>query len=355
MEWTLLIHTPEMNQQDQSWKEVTLLDGGMGHELKLRGISDGSFVAGVLANENLLQASTVEAIHYDYLAAGCDVITTNSFVAVPRRMRQCGLAADEPSAFHRATLLIRSAVDRARAATQIALDGKMPEKQKKIAGCVPPLTECYFGDQVPTIEDMIPEYLMIVSTLIDCEVDIILCETLSTVREAIAVFHALSKSNSRRIPIWVSYTIKDDNPNELRSGDSLIDACSQIIKLASSLKLPLEAIGVNCSTPSAISKALLFMSPLVEGSGVKLCAYGNCFQTTTSEWIASLKGDNDEQNNIASGRLISAEDYDHDGYLLPHAYARYAREWVDLGVHIIGGCCGSRPQHMKQVASMLRS
>ncbi len=346
-----------MKQEDQSRKEVTLLDGGMGHELKLRGISDGTFVAGVLANENLLQASTVEAIHYDYLAAGCDVITTNSFVAVPRRMRECGLATDEPSTFHRAAVLIRSAVDRARAATQLvhARDGKIAEKRKKIAGCVPPLTECYFGDQVPTIEDMIPEYLMIVSTLVDCEVDIILCETLSTVREAIAVFHALSKSNNRNIPIWVSYTIKDDNPNELRSGDSLTDACSQIMKLASTLRLSLAAIGVNCATPSAISKALILMSPLVAGSEVKLCAYGNCFQTTTSEWMASLKGDDDGQNNIASERLISAEDYDHEGYLLPHAYARYACEWVDIGVQIIGGCCGSRPQHMKQVASMLRS
>jgi len=345
-----------MNQQDHSRKDVTLLDGGMGHELKLRGISDGTFVAGVLANENLLQASTVEAIHYDYLAAGCDVITTNSFVAVPRRMRECGLATDEPGAFHRAAVLIRSAVDRARATTQVAHD-KMPEKQKKIAGCVPPLTECYFGDQVPTIEDMLPEYLMIVSTLVDCEVDIILCETLSTIREAIAILHALSKSNtlSRHTPIWICYTIKDDNPNELRSGDSLMDACSQIIKLASSLKLPLEAIGVNCSAPRAISKALLSMSRFVAGSDVKLCAYGNCFQTTTSEWMASLKGDNNGQNDIASARLISAEDYDHEGYLLPHAYARYAREWVDLGVQIIGGCCGSRPQHMKQVASMLRS
>lgn len=69
---------------------ITILDGGMGHELKLRGISDGTFLSGVLANENSLaasasnsdDASVVESIHTDYLAAGCDVITTNSFVAV---------------------------------------------------------------------------------------------------------------------------------------------------------------------------------------------------------------------------------------------------------------------------------
>lgn len=61
---------------------LTILDGGMGHELKLRGITDGTFLAGVLANQNSAPNNTVESIHWDYLDAGCDVITTNSFVAV---------------------------------------------------------------------------------------------------------------------------------------------------------------------------------------------------------------------------------------------------------------------------------
>ena len=67
---------------------ITILDGGMGHELKLRGVSDGTFLAGVLANEkkdcntNDNYVDMVESIHEDYLTAGCDIITTNSFVAV---------------------------------------------------------------------------------------------------------------------------------------------------------------------------------------------------------------------------------------------------------------------------------
>jgi S-methylmethionine-dependent homocysteine/selenocysteine methylase len=64
-------------------RRITILDGGMGHELKLRGISDGTFLAGVLANQSSSNNSDiVESIHLDYLNAGCDVITTNSFVAV---------------------------------------------------------------------------------------------------------------------------------------------------------------------------------------------------------------------------------------------------------------------------------
>lgn len=62
---------------------ITILDGGMGHELKMRGVSDGTFLAGILANESSSSNhDVVEQIHTDYLEAGCHVITTNSFVAV---------------------------------------------------------------------------------------------------------------------------------------------------------------------------------------------------------------------------------------------------------------------------------
>ena len=60
---------------------VTILDGGMGHELKLRGIvTDGSFLARIVAN--ISQPEAVERVHADFLRSGCDVVTTNSFVAV---------------------------------------------------------------------------------------------------------------------------------------------------------------------------------------------------------------------------------------------------------------------------------
>lgn len=297
----------------------------------------------------------MESIHYDYLAAGCDVITTNSFVAVPRRMLECGLASNETDAFHRAAMLIKSSVDRAMNAVSNFenTNGKGTGQKKRIAGCVPPLTECYFGDKVPSsVESMVPEYELIISTLLESNVDMLLCETLSTVREGLAIMEALKIRDSPQIPIWFNFTIKDDEPSKLRGGESLEDACIHLITVAASLKLPLEAIGINCSAPYAISKALSHISHLAER--IKLCAYGNCFQTTTSEWMESLK-DGSSQSKVTNSVIISSKDYDHNGYLLPCAYARYASQWTKLGAKIIGGCCGCRPEHMKQVVSMLRS
>ena len=99
-------------------------DGGIGHELKRRGVvsSDGTFVAGVLQNEindslTNKKPNVVESIHMDYLAH-CDVITTNSFVAVPQRMIESGLSRSEsyPYPQMRTAQLIIAAVCRAKTA-----------------------------------------------------------------------------------------------------------------------------------------------------------------------------------------------------------------------------------------------
>lgn len=79
----------------------------MGHELKLRGVSDGTFVAGLLANEN--NCSIVESIHEDYLDAGCDVITTNSFVAVRLYLQYiCTTLSYSGSCYNSNTILLFS-------------------------------------------------------------------------------------------------------------------------------------------------------------------------------------------------------------------------------------------------------
>ncbi|KAL7531046.1 hypothetical protein ACHAXR_007687 [Thalassiosira sp. AJA248-18] len=343
---------------------LTILDGGMGHELKLRGVSDGTFVAGLLANENEKCAAdnVVESIHMDYLAAGCDVITTNSFVAVPQRMIECGLAADEAGSKRRASELIRASVDRARSAITKYRQGVRSNTQKQlIAGCVPPLTECYFANRVPPSTDyLIPEYTVILSSLLG-KVDILLAETLSTTREALAILRSLSSiqnTGTYRIPpLWVSFTVHDDVPTQLRSGEPLEMACRTIISQSSSLSLPLQSIGINCSTPSAISYAVPILTKLVEGTHIKVSAYANCFRTTTSEWMREEEGECGDVSCTTSVKETNkcAEDYDEEGYLLPDAYVKVASKWVEGGATIIGGCCGSRPSHLNQVALALKN
>lgn len=300
----------------------------------------------------------MESIHFDYLETGCNVITTNSFVAVPQRMVECGLASDEASSNFRAATLIRASVDRARLAiakyneTKERSEG-LNQKNPLIAGCVPPLTECYFPEKVSTsLDSLAAGYKIILSTLLDCEIDIILAETLSTKREALAILLALSLLKKAR-PIWISFTIKDDDYTKLRSDELLESTCRSIMKEAASLSLPLKALGVNCSTPSSISNAIPILKQVLDKTNTEIVAYGNCFQKTTAEWLESTK-DNNKFPESKTSINFCIDDYDDEGYMLPSAYARYTKEWVDAGATIIGGCCGSRPKHMKAVAKILK-
>ena len=306
--------------------------------------------------------------YYAYLMFIISSTLSDVHFKVPQRMIECGLATDEEDANKRASQLIQAAVHRAKSAitkynTHNKGDGRA---QKKIAGCVPPLSECYFANKVPLeLNRLISEYTIILTTLLDCKIDILLAETLSTAREAIAILNSLSniiqqnKAENKKCcipPLWISFTIHDDKPTNLRSDEILEEACSSIIQEASKLNLPLDAIGVNCSTPTAISTAIPILVKVTEGSNIKVSAYGNCFQTTTSEWMNSLDDNEDGKKDTAKEMTnIYSSDYDEEGYLTPDAYTKFALEWIKSGAQIIGGCCGSRPAHIHKVAAAIKS
>ena len=336
--------------------EIVLLDGGMGHELKLQGISDGTFLSGLLANENNVEA--VESVHQRYIEAGCQTITTNSFVAIPQRMIDCQQATNKLESEERARQLIRAAVERARRAVL-----KSGKDGLRIAGCVPPLTDCYFADIVLSLDEMIPSYEAIISELVG-RVDVLLAETLSTSLEAEAILIAISNVTRKRksesaIPVWISFTINDDKTQtRLRSGEDLGLTIEGIVEKANNLEgVNLQALGVNCSTPTSVTAAIpvIKRSLQKQGGTVQILAYGNCFKTTTSEWMNSLgKGDGDAtiENTVCCGDCD--DDYE-GGYLVPQAYAKHAVKWMSLGCSIVGGCCGSRPEHMKAVSEAIRA
>ena len=294
---------------------------------------------------------------------------------VPQRMIECGLATDENTSHKRASQFIKASVDRAKAAiakynkgTETECVVHQGECKQLIAGCVPPLSECYFANKVPTtLDSLISEYTVILTTLLECNVDILLAETLSTKREAVSILQSVSNiihqknqsHNNMTIPlIWISFTIHDDEPTKLRSDESLEIACQSIIQEANNLNLSIDALGINCSTPRAISQAVPILTKVTEGTNIKVCAYGNCFRTTTSEWINSLGVEDDTTNDDKDMKKAMIEscdkDYDEDGYLLPSVYANFATEWIKSGAQIIGGCCGSRPKHMCKVATVLK-
>ena len=363
---------------------VSFLDGGIGHELKQRGIiaDDGSFLAGILANER--QPSTVKEVHSAFCQrAGCSILTTNSFVAVPQRVQQDLYHAISPMDKHSGVPTEETVLKRTRELIQAAVkctkDVATKENDNrrragrelvKIAGTVPPLTECYIASAVPhQIHRLVAPYSFILSTLIEEGVDLLLGETLSTAREGIAIVRALSKVLARKltrpcVPLFISFTVDDFiQPTVLRSGESLKSAVDSILEEAEISGITLGAIGVNCASPTAVTIAIPILAECLRRrcrfmATTKILAYANAFQTTTTEWlvasgqIGALGQPFDYSRNNS---FTSTDTYDQYGLIRPESYAVYAEKWRELGASIIGGCCGCSPLHMQAVSDKFAS
>lgn len=283
-----------------------LLDGGMGQELVRRGIdtSEGRWSAQALLDS----PQTVRAVHNAFMAAGAQVLTTNTYATTRRRF-------PEEDTFQRlnqaAGELAREAADKAPHAAAVA-------------GSLPPLHGSYRPDLVPGDGTLEPAYREQAEVLRPY-VDLFLCETMSTAAEAAAAARGAAATGK---PVWVSWTLAEDGRGVLRSGESIADA------VAALGDLPVAAVLVNCSTPESVAAA---MPQLAAAAGRPFGAYANAFQP-----IAAGQGVND-------GRDLPDAREDLD----PAAYAEAAAGWLDAGARIVGGCCEVGPAHIAELRRRL--
>ncbi|GAB4816181.1 hypothetical protein N2152v2_003227 [Parachlorella kessleri] len=192
--------------------EVLVLDGGTGHLLKAKGIEqlvpglayDQLFLAGTLAN--IHQPELVKEVHREYVVAGADVLTTNSFACTSYSLSKIGKACQAAELISSAARLAREVADQAG-------------RQVQVAGTLPPLQESYQTHGLPSPDDMQQQYRQIAAALLP-HVDLLLCETLATVAEGLAAATVASESGK---PWWISWTLEDNLSARLRSGEALED------------------------------------------------------------------------------------------------------------------------------------
>lgn len=195
---------------------VLLLDGGIGHLLKAKEVEklvpglayDQLFLAGALAN--CLAPDAVKEVHAEYIAAGADVITTNTFACTDWSLGRIGKA-------HMQAELVEAAARLARAAVTEAAAAGGEGRRVLVAGSLPPLRESYQASGLAAFEEMQPEYNLLAG-LLKPHVDLLLCETLATVTEGVAAGSAAAASG---LPWWASWTLEDSESGRLRSGESL--------------------------------------------------------------------------------------------------------------------------------------
>ncbi len=282
--------------------EPLLLDGATGTELTRRGVDTGLplWSANALLSDE--GARVLQQIHVDYLAAGADIITANTFRTHVRALAPSGNG-------QRALELTRSAVEIARA----AIADTPGEKPRFVAGSISTLEDCYRPDLVPPEDECRAEHSERVHHLVACGVDLLLLETFNTIREALVAAKLATISGT---PVIVSFV--PDRSGRILSGETLTEAAHQLLPLG------IVALGVNCGPTPNLSAPLAELRAAC-GPDFPLIAYGNI-------------GYPDEQVGWVN---TDSED--------PLVYCQHAAHWP---VHIVGGCCGTTPDHIAELKAI---
>ena len=283
--------------------EPILLDGATGTELTRRGVDTGLplWSANALLTDE--GASVLQQIHADYLKAGAEVITANTFRTHVRALAPSGNA-------HRALEMTQRAVEIARA----AIAETPGDKPCFVAGSISTLEDCYRPDLVPPDDECRAEHSERIHHLIACGVDLLLLETFNTIREAVI---AAKLATITGTPVIVSF-VPDANGHIL-SGETLTEAAKQLLPLG------VVALGVNCGATAHLAAPLKELRAAC-GPGFPLIAYGNIgYADDQVGWVNT-----DAEN--------------------PAVYCQHAASWP---AKIVGGCCGTSPVHISQLKAIM--
>lgn len=275
-----------------------ILDGATGTELERRGVDTSTPIWSAMA---LLDApELVEQIHRDYLEAGAEVIITNTFRTHRRNLEKLGMGL-------RAAELTTLAVAIAQKAV------KASGKSAFVAGCMSPLEDSYSANALAP-EVYLAEHTEMARNLAAAGVDLLLIETISTICEAEAAAQA---AKSTGLAYGISFICKADG--RMFSGEALADAVKAMAPHKPNF------LGINCSAAPTLHFAL---AELCATTDLPIAVYANPSHT---------------------------EDYQHWGETEaadPQVYAQYAQRWLDGGAHLVGGCCGTGPEHIAAIHEM---
>ena len=286
--------------------EAVILDGGMGTEIKMRGIAAGSSELSVAAMVESPEG--IREIHEDFIRAGAEVTITNTYNCNAGKLVHIGWISKSEAQAETVRLneLAAKAALEARAAA--------PDHEVIVAGSLGPLSQSYNPDAVQAYEECLNAYREQVRVLAQAGVDVILVETCTMIHEAVA---GVTAAVEAQMPAWAGFVV--DEQGRVKSGESILEAQVAIRDAGASV------LFLNCSQAPYVTAAL---GELVGNQEMPIGAY-------------------------AQGAVYEGRGWDFKDYMSPEEYLEYAKEWAGLGARVIGGCCGTAPEHIKALAAGL--
>jgi 5-methyltetrahydrofolate--homocysteine methyltransferase len=318
----------KMNIRDILNQRIMILDGAMGTMIQRYQLEEEDFRNEMLkthpkplkGNNDLLSITRpdiIKAIHAEYFEAGADIVETNTFSGTTIAQADYGLEHLVYDINYQSAKLAREAADE--------YTSRMPEKPRFVAGAMGPTNRTASlspdvndpGYRAVTFDELKIAYREQAKALIDGGVDIILIETVFDTLNAKAALYAvdeLMEEMGKAYPVMVSGTITD------ASGRTLSGQTTEAF-LISMQHAPLLSVGLNCALGASALRP--YLQVLAQKAPFYVSAYPNA-------GLPNEMGQYDES---------------------PKAMAAQVEVFCKEGlVNILGGCCGTTPEHIKALA-----
>jgi 5-methyltetrahydrofolate--homocysteine methyltransferase len=317
-------------------ERILVIDGAMGtmiqryklQEEDYRGERFKDWPSDVKGNNDLLcltQPQIIKAIHKEYLAAGADIIETNTFNAQRISLADYGMESLAYELNVAAAKLAKEAANEFLSEQQTTSND-----QRFVAGAIGPLNKTLSlspdvnnpGFRALTFDEAVSAYYEQIRGLVEGGVDLILIETIFDTLNAKAAIYAFKKYfrdiKLSQIPILISGTITDASGRTL-SGQTLEAFYTSVMHAK-----PLS-IGLNCALGAKE------MRPHIEELSTIAACYTSAYPNAG---LPNAMGEYDEH---------------------PEDTAHFIEEWAQEGfVNIVGGCCGTTPDHIKHIAESVK-
>lgn len=284
-------------------RERIVMDGGMGSELEHRGVP--TTLPLWSAEALLTHPEVVLAIYKDYLAAGAEIVITDTFRTTRRAFAHRGIADRAAGA----TTLACSLAHEARRTV-------LSEHEIFIAGSIAPLEDCYSPELTPPQAEVEAEHVEIVAQLKEGGVDFLLLETMITARETLSGVRA---AHAAGMPFAVSFCCNERLA--LLGGEPL----REVIRAVEPFQ-PLF-IGVNCVSLDIATTAVKHLCEITS-LPISVYAQGDGLADGELGW------------KMAEGHHLQA-------------YMQAAPRWLAAGAQIIGGCCGTTPAYIRALRQLV--
>ncbi|MEL6552360.1 MAG: methionine synthase [Cyanobacteria bacterium J06621_11] len=295
-------------------RPVLVFDGAMGTSLQMQELTAADFGGEAYegCNEYLVETKpeAVDKVHRSFLEAGADVIETDTFGGTSLVLAEYDLSDRAYELNKKAAQLARKAAD----------DFSTPEKPRFVAGSIGP------GTKLPTLghvdfDTLRAAYLEQIEGLMDGDVDLILVETCQDVlqiKAALTAVEEIFEKKATRLPLMVSVTVEQQGTMLVGSE---IGAALTILE-----PYPIDIMGLNCATgPTEMKEHIRYLSE-------------------NSPFVVSCIPNAGLPENVGGQAHYR---------LTPTELRMQLMHFVeDLGVQIIGGCCGTRTDHIAQLAEL---